>query len=185
MPLSMYASLRREMMRCFEETDLIEICMDLNISFTDLNGHSRKDKVRSLIVYCNKLGRIPDLVTICPEVNPDFAWQAPDDFIEQVTHLHTKASRLTYPQASSTIPTQPDKQQAFNRLLRQMMVTYLTEKQVRKICSDLGINFEDLPGNDRRRKILELLNYCRRRGFIRSLHQLCVALYPAEDWPQT
>lgn len=53
--------------------------------------------------------------------------------------------------------------------LRQRMETHLTSQDVRKLCFDLNVSYDDLPGDTRDVKIIELLKYLQSRKILNSL----------------
>ncbi len=54
---------------------------------------------------------------------------------------------------------------------------------IRELCEAINIDFENLGGDTRDRKALELIGYCQRRGMFRQLIDACIALRPQVAWP--
>jgi hypothetical protein len=67
----LYAVLRDN----FDEEDLRNLCfLELAIEYDDLRGDGRLGKVRGLITYCERHGRIDELVKICQRLRPHVTW---------------------------------------------------------------------------------------------------------------
>ncbi len=66
--------------------------------------------------------------------------------------------------------------------LRQNMVDYLSESEIRTICFDMGLDFNLLPGRSLADKIRELIIYCEKRKLIPDLLEQCAAVNHTIDW---
>lgn len=67
--------LRQNLIEGFNLSDLKDICYDLEIDYEELPGHTqKKDFVRELIVYASRIGRLPELILICQQERPNYAW---------------------------------------------------------------------------------------------------------------
>lgn len=53
--------------------------------------------------------------------------------------------------------------------LRDLLVNSFSLSELRDLCFDLNIDFEDLPGGTRRMKVIELIGYLQRRGRLEEL----------------
>ena len=62
--------------------------------------------------------------------------------------------------------------------LRQMIAACFDAGELRTLCFDLGVNYDDLPGEGRADKARELVAYFERRGRIRELEEHCRQLRP-------
>jgi hypothetical protein len=67
-------------------------------------------------------------------------------------------------------------------ILRRQLVTYFSDIDLRELCFDLLIDYDDLPGDNKRIKVIELISHMERRGQILELVQLCKQLRPDFDW---
>jgi WD40 repeat protein len=74
----------------------------------------------------------------------------------------------------------PDTHGDFLRLLRDSF----DESELRDICFHLGIDYESLPGQDKRGKSRSLLQYCLRTKREQELVTLCRQLSPNHEWPE-
>lgn len=57
--------------------------------------------------------------------------------------------------------------------------------EIRQICFDLAVNFEELPGTRLSDKCRELYLFMERRGDLVRLIGICQAERPAENWMVT
>ena len=55
--------------------------------------------------------------------------------------------------------------------LRRVLDAHLSESEVRALCFDLGVDYDDLPGRGKTTKIVELLGHFERRLRIFELVQ--------------
>ena len=54
--------------------------------------------------------------------------------------------------------------------------------ELRGLCFELAINFENLGGDTLRIKTIELVSYCQRRRLLSQLVEVCLKLRPEIDW---
>jgi tetratricopeptide (TPR) repeat protein len=66
--------LRRLLNKHFNINELRDLCFDLRVDFEDLPGETRGDKVRELVAYLERRGRLLDLVEIGKQLRPDVPW---------------------------------------------------------------------------------------------------------------
>lgn len=59
------AKLRAFMDKHFNESELKNICFDLQVDYENLEGPTKADKVRELIAHFDRRGRLNDLVLVC------------------------------------------------------------------------------------------------------------------------
>ena len=62
--------------------------------------------------------------------------------------------------------------------LRQVLIENFSDQELRELCFDLDLNYEELSGTSIREKALELLTYFDRRGRLNELIKVCVKLRP-------
>lgn len=58
----------------FNAGEINELCFELNISYEDLGESGHRNKVRELITYCTRHGRLPQLVIKAKEKRPHIEW---------------------------------------------------------------------------------------------------------------
>jgi len=64
----------------------------------------------------------------------------------------------------------------------EKIATHFNESELRDLCFQLAIDYEDLPGATKRDRIREIVEYCERRGSLPQLRELCSRLRPHVDW---
>jgi hypothetical protein len=69
------ANLLKNVKSDFNESELRDLCFELDIEFDDLPGPSRKDKCRELISLMKRQKRIPEFIQICRNKRPNTQWQ--------------------------------------------------------------------------------------------------------------
>ncbi|KAA3665258.1 MAG: hypothetical protein DWQ04_01515, partial [Chloroflexi bacterium] len=67
--------------------------------------------------------------------------------------------------------------------LRQLLEKHFNKSELRDICFELDIDFENLPGQTKRDKVRELITFCHRHGSSPKLQTNLRKLRPAVDWP--
>jgi hypothetical protein len=68
--------------------------------------------------------------------------------------------------------------------LRQRLIACFNLGELRTICADLGIDYDDLPGEGRADKARELVSYLERRGHIPQLVKIVAELRPNVPWEE-
>jgi hypothetical protein len=66
--------LRQMLTERFNESELKNLCSDLDIKYDDLSGEGIGDKARELISYCQRHKRISELIKRGEELRPDVEW---------------------------------------------------------------------------------------------------------------
>ena len=67
-------------------------------------------------------------------------------------------------------------------LLRQNIVTSFNLDEIRGICLDIGINYEELSGETLSTRAISLVSYCQRRQLLTTLTSRCAELRPRVAW---
>jgi hypothetical protein len=67
--------------------------------------------------------------------------------------------------------------------LRKAIVECFNSSDLRLLCADLGMDYEDLGGEGKEAKVLELVNYFSRRGKTDQLLAYCQQERPEFAWP--
>jgi nucleoside phosphorylase len=74
-PTAQYRSkLRQNLSETFSDNELRDLCIDMDVDYESLPGEGKSAKARELIAYCERRGRLPELVTKCYELRPNVAW---------------------------------------------------------------------------------------------------------------
>lgn len=62
--------------------------------------------------------------------------------------------------------------------LRQVLIENFSEQELRELCFDMDLNYEELSGTSIREKALQLLTYFDRRDRLKELIEVCFSLRP-------
>lgn len=68
------SSLRELIRTSFDESELKDLCHDLAVDYEDLPAVGKAAKVRELILYCERHGRLPELIAACRQSRPHIVW---------------------------------------------------------------------------------------------------------------
>ena len=66
--------------------------------------------------------------------------------------------------------------------LRDQLTAHFNVGELRNLCYDLGIDYQELPGGTLAVQSMELVEYCRRRGHVIHLIRRCQELRPLVEW---
>jgi len=69
------ASLRKNLVEWFNDSELRDLCFDLGVDYESLSGDNKADKARELVAYCERRQIVPDLVAKCKELRPKASWE--------------------------------------------------------------------------------------------------------------
>lgn len=75
-----------------------------------------------------------------------------------------------------------DQQERNLSQLHQKLIRYFSHDELRTICFNLGMDYEDVAGESRNHTARELLRYLERRGLIPKLIDLCRESRPGVTW---
>ncbi|MCA9964671.1 MAG: hypothetical protein KC423_10525 [Anaerolineales bacterium] len=67
--------------------------------------------------------------------------------------------------------------------LRQLIEQTFDQGQLRTLCFDLGVAYDDLPGETRPDKVRELIVHCQQHGKLELLVETCARHRPHLAWP--
>jgi hypothetical protein len=59
---------------------------------------------------------------------------------------------------------------------------HFNESELKTLCSDMGIDYEIVPGSGKEDRIRELIDYCRRHGKYDALVAMCREQRPHVSW---
>jgi hypothetical protein len=83
---------------------LRDLCASLHIDYDDIRGEAQAEKIRELILYLDRRGRLPELLEACAKQRPDLPWEAGSD------PAPTKPK--SFEQPTTPHPTRQDKEGA-------------------------------------------------------------------------
>ncbi len=69
--------------------------------------------------------------------------------------------------------------------LRQILTQYFDAGELRTLCFDLGVDYDDLPGEGKANKARELISYLERRDRVHGLIELVRRRRPNIPWEET
>jgi hypothetical protein len=99
--------------------------------------------------------------------------------------VSSESREETVTRATGEISKEQDKHLAQLRQLRQLLATRLDQGELRTLCFDLGIDYDDLPGEGKANKARELVAYLDNRGRIPELLRAGEQLRPDISWSDT
>lgn len=68
--------------------------------------------------------------------------------------------------------------------LRQIITQYFNAGELRTLCFDLGVDYDDLPGQGKTNKVIELIGYLQRRDRLPELVEMVRQLRPNAPWTE-
>jgi hypothetical protein len=69
-----FAELWRAIIKHFNLEELRGLCFELNIDYESLGGENKEAKARELVTYCDRRGRISELLDACRRLRPNAAY---------------------------------------------------------------------------------------------------------------
>jgi len=156
------AELREMLTEHLDEGQVRELCTELEVDYRRLPGADRGGTARELVLYLARRGRLLELVETCSQRHPDVPWM----------NLLDRAGDEQTGTKTSVLSVDLDK-------LCQALSTQFSDDQLRDLCLELGMDFDDLPGPD---KVTELVMYFRRRRRIPELAEASARLRPDVPW---
>jgi hypothetical protein len=67
--------LRQLLTDYFNETELRNLCFDLDVEYEDLSGPTKADKARELVALLKRCDRISELIKLCSKLRPNVPWE--------------------------------------------------------------------------------------------------------------
>ncbi len=147
----------------FNLDELAQLCFTLGIDFEELAGRTKTGKVQALILFCKTSSRLPALLEACQKQRSGIAWQ----------EVYKMELSVIIP---AEIPV--------NRLrLLSLIYRYFNLREVQQLAFSLGIDYDELGGENKINKIQELILYCNWHSIVPQLLAACRAERPRVDWP--
>ncbi len=101
-PVTQRAKLRQKIVTGFDLNELRTICFDLAIDYDNLTGDTKEAKVVSLLLYCERIGKLPELIEHCHNLRSEhfieYAGNAPSGFTAD-TLLRAQEAALNHARA--------------------------------------------------------------------------------------
>jgi diguanylate cyclase (GGDEF)-like protein len=67
-------------------------------------------------------------------------------------------------------------------MFRDKLDAHFNESELRELCDEIEVDYENLKGSTKRDKASELISFCRRHGKLSELVERCHALRPRVTW---
>ena len=103
----------------FSDSELRDICLELDVDYEDIPGMSKADKARELILYLGRRARLSELLAICQQHRPHIVWFSSDSVLTinpkeslnsievQISNLSRRIGKLQEIKATKGIDTEP------------------------------------------------------------------------------
>ena len=102
----------------FNDSELRDICFELQIDYENLAGTNKADKARELMLYLDRRDRLLEILKICQQLRPNVTWVSPDtplvnpnedsDAVQaQINGLSRRLNKLQEIKALKGIDTEP------------------------------------------------------------------------------
>jgi len=97
----------------------------------------------------------------------------------------SQCGRRAQVQVAHEVPAERTSERKLLAGLRQILVSRFDEGDLRTLCFDLGVEYDDLPGEGKANKARELVAYLKRRNRIGELLETGKRLRPDITWMET
>ncbi len=154
--------LRHALTDHFTESDIRTIGETSQVEWVHLPGTGLEGIARELALYLARRERLDELVRVCAQHQPDVPWQ------EILNHAESQPISPKVQARPIDLPK-----------LRRTLETHLGEEEMRDLCFEISVGYEDLPGSN---KALELVALSNRRGRLGQLTEACARLHPNVPW---
>jgi hypothetical protein len=152
------AQLSRMLREHFAQDQVSDVCAALQVDAKRLPGADQGGAARELVLYLARRERIAELVLVCVQRRPGVSWQ---DALDRAPSEQAIAEPADLPLDAAR--------------LRQILDAHFTQDQLRDVCLETGIDYDNIPGPDR---IRELVQYFERRASLLQLAAACSRLRP-------
>jgi antitoxin component of MazEF toxin-antitoxin module len=193
--LALSKTLSQVMRKNLNEVEVREIAFDLGVNYADLSGIGFGYKVRELVEYARRRVLLDDLLTICRSRYPDIDWKE-----SPISQAGVEEKPTPNPPGSQSVPrppirlkpARPTSAKVNHAVLAQLLRENCTSSNLRELCFELGIDYENLGGIDRASKSRELVVYIMQqpqsakrtnRAYLSDLLAVCYRMRPDVDWP--
>ena len=69
------AVLQQKLAEMFSLDELQQICFDVGVDYEDLGSEGKSAKAVKLILFCQRRGRVAELIEACRKLRPEVAWR--------------------------------------------------------------------------------------------------------------
>jgi hypothetical protein len=136
--------------------------------------------VFKLIQWAEARGRLDELIAAA------YADNSTNPHLQSFYHKYAvaeqeSATNIATTPAQTSSPTAPAPQ-IDQTSLRKKIMEHFNESELKTLCSDMGIDYEIVPGSGKEDRIRELIDYCRRHGKYDALVAMCREQRPHVSW---
>ncbi len=166
----------------FDAEQLRDLCVDLDVSYENLKGEGPEGKARELVMYLQRRGRLPELAGEIAKLRPDALRVAGDSpgpkAPPQARRVRRRSDVVTpKPPAASPAPGAVNPAQ-----LARLIDRHFNADELRSLCFDLKIDYDNLRGQTKVTKAWSLVQYSMRRRNVAQLVQVCGSLRSGIAW---
>lgn len=162
-----------QMAEVIQPVELRELILDLAILPADIPGTRNDIVCLELTAYMQRRGRIPELLEVLSNNWPSIDWHTADILLAINTYTQFQEKHKTSPPAKWDAQDSPQ-QENWSYILHQGF----NLSELATLTFELGIDFDDLPGDGKQAKIVSLVSYLKRE------HKLdWLAAYLAQNRP--
>ncbi len=79
-PNQNHRELNQAIIKSFNLDEIQDLCIELSIDYDGLAGSGKASKVRELVTYFHRKGRMGDLLAACEKLRPDIDWSSLGEF---------------------------------------------------------------------------------------------------------
>jgi hypothetical protein len=179
------SQLRQLLATHFDTEQLRALCFDLKVPYEDLGGKGRAGKALELVLHLRRRKRLPELIDELARLHPE-ALQAAAEATPQArpTPRRPEASQKKQGPVDAP-PTQTKPEPANLAQLYRLLDRHFNLNELRDLCFELRVDYDNLPGEIKAAKARELVAYFARPGRdITQLVQACARQRPRASWPQ-
>jgi Effector-associated domain 7/SIR2-like domain len=100
------STLRQLCSQNFDDSEIRDLCLDLDIQYENLAGDSKLAKVRELLLYVKRRQILPDLMVLFIKQRPKLPWPNIDNYLQNTIHDNATTSVWTsvFQQSSTYTP---------------------------------------------------------------------------------
>jgi hypothetical protein len=147
--------LRQFLLDYYDLEETRTLCFNLGLDYENLRGTGRREKMQSLLNYFERQGRQNELLEELHRSRPDAFNQ------RELYELYSDSGESSFLQEADRTTNLVD--------LHRFIQERYSLAELRILCFDLGVDFEDLPGEGKAAKARELVQYVVRSNLMEQL----------------
>jgi len=151
------SALVAQMAEVIQPVELRELILDLGIPPTSIPGTKNKIDYLELVTYMQRRGLIPELLQTLSSRWPSIDWHTADILLAINNYNQFLKASQSPPPSKHEKQNSPPEENWPDILSRGFNASELAT-----LAFELGIDFDDLPGNGKQAKIVSLVSYLKR-----------------------